>query len=66
MIKGWISMTKVACLFEEEKIEALNTQLRDLALKMILAGEDYLKVVEYTGLTREEVLKIQAQAEIAS
>ena len=59
-------MTKVACLFEEEKIEALNTQLRDLALKMILAGEDYLKVVEYTGLTREEVLKIQAQAEIAS
>ena len=70
IMKEWISMTKVARLFEEEKIEyannALNAQLHDLALKMILAGEDYLKVMEYTGLTREEVLTIQAQAEIAS
>ena len=74
MIKGWISMTKVARLFEEEKIEAvnnavnsaLNAKAHDLALKMILAGEDYLKVMEYTGLTKEEILKIQSQAEIAS
>ena len=66
MIKEWISMTKVARLFEEEKIEAVNKALKntvnskDLARKMIAAGEDYLKIMDYTGLTKEEVLNIQA------
>jgi len=69
MIKEWISMTKVARLFEEEKIEyannavnnAVNAKVHDLAQKMISAGEDYLKVMNYTGLTKEEILKIQAE-----
>jgi hypothetical protein len=65
MIKRWISMTKVARLFEEEKIEAVNNAVNakvyDLALKMISAGEDYLKIMDYTGLTKQEVLKIQAE-----
>ena len=69
MIKEWISMTKVARLFEEEKIEAVNNAVNnavnankhEMALKMILAGEDYLKVMDYTGLTKQEVLKIQAE-----
>ena len=70
MIKEWISMTKVARLFEEEKIEYANNAVRNamknsvnagnLARKMITAGEDYLKVMDYTGLTKEEVLNIQA------
>ena len=69
MIKGWISMTKVARLFEEEKIEAVNKAVNnavsvnkhDIAQKMISAGEDYLKVMDYTGLAKEDVLKIQAE-----
>ena len=73
MIKGWISMTKVARLFEEEKIEAVNNAVKnavnnavsanthDIARKMISAGEDYLKVMVYTGLVKEDVLKIQAE-----
>ena len=73
MIKEWISMTKVARLFEEEKIEAVNTAVNiavkkaanekayDIAQKMILFGEDYLKIMEYTGLAKEDVLKIQAE-----
>jgi len=70
MIKEWISMTKVARLFEEEKIEYANNAVRNamknsvnagnLARKMIAAGEDYLKIMDYTGLTKEEVLNIQA------
>jgi len=39
MMKEWIAMTKVARLFEEEKIEAVNAKVRDLALKMISAGK---------------------------
>ena len=64
-------MTKVARLFEEEKIEYANNAVRNamknsvnagnLARKMIAAGEDYLKIMDYTGLTKEEVLKIQAE-----
>jgi hypothetical protein len=65
MVKGWISMTKVARLFEEEKIEyannAVNSKIHELAFKMLSAGEDYLKVMDYTGLSKEEVLKIQAK-----
>jgi hypothetical protein len=65
MIKEWISMTKVARLFEEEKIEAINRVRRedkiDLARKMLSTGEDYLKVMDYTGFSKEEVLKIQAE-----
>jgi hypothetical protein len=70
VIKGWIAMTKVARLFEEEKIEAVNHavnqavnhavnhKVHDFALKMLSSGEDYLKVMDYTGLTKDEVLKI--------
>ena len=70
-IKEWIKMTKVARLFEEEKIEAVNkavnesrlafqAQILQNAKTMLLDGEDYLKVMKYTGLTREEVDQIQA------
>ena len=75
MVKGWIKMTKVARLFEEEKIEAVNkavskavskavnkTRLEtqtNIALNMMRLGVDYLEVMEYTGLTRKEIERLQ-------
>ena len=62
-IKEWIKMTKVARLFEEEKIKAVDetrieTRL-EIARNMLLNGEDILKVMVYTDLTRKEIEQIQ-------
>ena len=67
----WIKMTKVARLFEEEKIEAVNAavntavnetrrneQIR-FARSLLADGEDILKVMKHTGLTRAELDEIQ-------
>ena len=70
-VKEWIKMTKVARLFEEEKIEAVNTAVdaavdaavietrKDERLRtardMLDAGEDILKVMKFTKLTRAEL-----------
>jgi len=78
MIKEWIKMTKVARLFEEEKLEAV-TQITRLfeeekyavinetiikermrtASDMLAAGDDILKVMQITKLTRAELDKVQ-------
>jgi len=70
-IMEWIKMTKVARWFEEEKIEAVNKAVSDavrktrneaqsqIAQKMLISGDDFLKVMECTGLTRAEVDKVQ-------
>ena len=64
MIKEWIRLTKVARLFEEEKIEAINTAViernREFAKSLLLDGEDILKVMKHTKLTRREVDEILA------
>ena len=60
-------MTKVARLFEEEKIEAVNEAVNKarreekfaLAKSLLVDGEDYIKVMKYTGLTRAEVDQIR-------
>ena len=55
-------MTKVARLFEEEKIEAVNGADRNarvrVAKEMLSDGEDILKVMKYTMLTRVEIDEI--------
>ena len=56
-------MTKVARLFEEEKIEAVNRAVNEtlkserlrVASDMIAIGEDLLKIMQITKLTRSEV-----------
>ena len=56
-------MTKVARLFEEEKIEAVNAAVGETlknerirtAKEMLTAGEDILKVMQFTMLTRAEL-----------
>jgi len=68
MVKGWIKMTKVARLFEEEKIEAVNAAVGETlknervrtAREMLVAGEDILKVMQFTKLTRAELDEAQA------
>ena len=65
-IKEWIKMTKVARLFEEEKIEAVNQAVnqrdRQIAKEMLTAGEDILKIMKYTKLTRAELDEMQMLA----
>ena len=67
MVKGWIKMTKVARLFEEEKIEAVNKAINETVLAtskkertqfasaMLAEGEDILKIMKFTKLTRSEI-----------
>ena len=52
-------MTKVAKLYEEEKIEAVNQTRREereqFALAMLMDGDDLGKIKKYTKLTRDEI-----------
>ena len=58
-VKEWIKMTKVARLFEEEKIEAVNESIKKertkIALTMLANGEELIKIMKYTMLTRDEI-----------
>jgi thioredoxin-like negative regulator of GroEL len=93
-IKEWLRMTKVARLYEEEKLEALAKASRlhekekmeavsqavanaaiqaeqarqdekmSLLKTMLADGEDYLKIMRYTGFTKDEVKKAAAGLEI--
>jgi len=66
-IKEWIRLTKVARLFEEEKIEAVNNARKEerlqIARNMLAAGDDIVKVMQVTSLTRAE---IDAEQELVS
>ena len=67
-------MTKVARLFEEEKIEAVNhaTNVADrnartrIAKNMLLDGEDMIKVMKYTGYTRSELDEILKSIDVGA
>jgi len=63
-IKEWMKMTKVAQLFEEEKIEAVQQARTDskkqFARMMLLDGEDRLKIMKCTELSGSEINEIQA------
>ena len=69
-LKEWIKLTKVARLFEEEKIEAVNVAVNEtdknvrkqIAKDMFANGEDILKIMHFTKLTRAEIDEIQASA----
>ena len=68
-------MTHLARLYEEERIEALNIGRREgqleglqtgkqetreeIALNMLMSGIDYLQVMRFTGLTRNEIRRLQ-------
>ena len=56
-------MTKVARLFEEEKIEAVNEAKietkREIAQNMLNMGIDILNIMKATGLKKIEVEELQ-------
>jgi predicted transposase/invertase (TIGR01784 family) len=66
-VKEWLKMTKVARLYEEEKIDAVNkavnkavkeavdNRCREIAKNLLEAGMDFLDVMKATHLTREEI-----------
>lgn len=62
-IRRYLSMTKVARLYEEEKQEAVNLAEKKGANTMlenfIKAGADTLMIMQATGLTKEEIEKIR-------
>ena len=74
MIKEWIAMTKVARLYEEEKIEAVNEAVneavkdkaRSFAKEMLLDNEDIVKIMKYSKLTRKEIKGIQEELGLIS
>jgi hypothetical protein len=74
----WIKMTQIARWFEEEKIEAINQAVKQavnqkqnevlsqVAKAMLLDGDEYLKVMKCTGLTRDEVAQIQSSLSLSA
>lgn len=66
-VKEWIMMTKVARLFEEEKMEAVKKAkeevteavteelTKQMAIKLMNKGMQLEMIAEITGLSREEV-----------
>ena len=62
VLERWIKMTKIARLFEEEKIEAVNQNdknvRREIARKLLGSGLEIAKVMQATGLTRAEIDEI--------
>jgi len=70
MLKEWIKMTKVARLFEEEKIDAVNQARKEekltLAKKMLAKGKDLLEIMEFTGLPKSEILNIQSDLQVSA
>ena len=64
-IKEWIAMTKVARLFEEEKIEAVNEAVKSkassLAIEMLLDDEDIFKIMKYSKLSKKEIEELQEE-----
>jgi len=62
IIAGCFRMTKVAQLYEEEKIEYGNQaaiqKTREIAKNCLDNGVDILTVMRATGLTRDEISKL--------
>ena len=66
-------MTKVGRLFEEEKLEYAQKReqetrqetrqetKKEIARKMLFKGVDILAIMEFTSLSKDEVLKLKAE-----
>ena len=74
MVKGWLAMTQVARLYEEEKIEYGNQiatdvsikKTREIAKNFIEMGVDNLIVMKATGLTRAEIDRLRSEIDAGS
>ncbi|MDQ0219291.1 transcriptional regulator [Peribacillus cavernae] len=59
-VREWLSMTKVARIFEEEKKEALKELARSIARNFLDVHDDD-EIAKRTGLTKEEVQELRKQ-----
>jgi len=59
-------MTKIARLYEEEKIKAVKDNSRSFAKEMLLDNEDIVKIMKYSKLTRKEIKGIQEELGLIS
>jgi hypothetical protein len=57
-VREWLKMTKVARLYEEEKLEAVIQTRRQVAQNLLEDGADILLIMKATGLTRKEIESI--------
>ena len=58
-IRRRINMTQLGQLYEKEKIEYGNQKTREMALKMLKRDIDIIDIMEVTGLTEDELLRLQ-------
>ena len=63
-----INMTQLGRLYEKEKIEYGNQKAKEaekeMAVKMLVEGIDIIKIMKVTGLSEEELIKLQKKASI--
>ena len=52
-------MTQLGQMYEKEKIEYGNQKTREMALKMLKRNIDIVDIMEVTGLTEDELLRLQ-------
>jgi len=55
-------MTQLGQLYEKEKIEYGNQKVRDMAKSMLEENIDIVKIMRITGLTEEELLRLQDES----
>ena len=55
-------MTQLGQLYEKEKIEYGNQKIREMALKMLKRNIDIIDIMEVTGLTEDELLRLQEKS----
>lgn len=64
-IRRRINMTQLGQLYEKEKIEYANKKNRELTVEMAKSmldeGIDFVKIMKVTGLTEDELLRLQAE-----
>ena len=55
-------MTQLGQMYEKEKIEYANQKTREMALKMLRRNIDIVDIMDVTGLTENELLRLQDEA----
>lgn len=60
-VRRRINMTQIGQMYEKEKIEYGNQKVREMAKSMLGEGIDIVKIMKVTGLTEEELLRLQEE-----
>lgn len=60
-IRRKINMTQLGQMYEKEKIEYANRKVREMAKSMLKRNINIVDIMEVTGLTEEELLRLQGE-----